>query len=145
MSISRRTFLKSTAATAAITAAGGPLTEAAAKSKAGIQPGPGNKWPGRVVVNFNEEAVSESGSANEDIIKKLQLAREDIDVFFITYWDFLNVEARKIIDAYIQPKNIAIMHIPTEEADKITNDIRKLEKEYPNVTIFRKNMANRIF
>ncbi|MGD2085923.1 MAG: ankyrin repeat domain-containing protein [Candidatus Aminicenantes bacterium] len=78
---------------------------------------------------------------NEDTIKKLGLSQLGIDVLFISYWDFLNGEARAIIHEYIQPKHIAVMHIPPAEADDISKDIQKLENEYPNVTIFRKNMA----
>jgi hypothetical protein len=64
---------------------------------------------------------------------------------FITYWDFLNGEARAIIHKHIQPKHIAVMHIPPADAENVTKEIQKLDKEYPNVTIFRKNMANRVY
>ncbi len=82
---------------------------------------------------------------NKDTLEKLQLTPPGIDVLFITYWDFLNEEARAIIQSHIQPKHIAVMHIPPAEADNITGEIQKLEKEYPNVTIFKKNMATQVF
>jgi 26S proteasome non-ATPase regulatory subunit 10 len=82
---------------------------------------------------------------NEDTIKKLGLSQQGIDVLFITYWDFLNGEARAIIHEHIQPKHIAVMHIPSADADNITKEIQKLEKEYPNVAIFKKNMAKRVY
>ena len=82
---------------------------------------------------------------NEDTIKKLGLSQAGIDVLFISYWDFLNGEARAIIHEHIQPKHIAVMHIPPADADNITKEIQKLEKEYPNVTIFKKNMAKKVY
>lgn len=82
---------------------------------------------------------------NEETIKKLGLGQQGIDVLFMSYWDFLNGEARAIIHQHIQPKQIAVMHIPPAEADNITKEIQKLEKEYPNVTIFRENMAKKVY
>jgi ankyrin repeat protein len=82
---------------------------------------------------------------NEDTFKKLGLKQQGIDILFLTYWDFLNGEARAIIHEHIQPKHIAVMHIPPAEAENITKEIQKLEKEYPNVTIFKKNMAKRVY
>jgi 26S proteasome non-ATPase regulatory subunit 10 len=82
---------------------------------------------------------------NEDTFKKLGLSQQGIDILFMSYWDFLNGEARAIIHQYIQPKQIAVMHIPPAEADNITKEIQKLEKEYPNVTIFKKNMAKKVY
>lgn len=91
---------------------------------------------------FLGDAVLEN---NEDTIKKLGLSQQGIDVLFVTYWDFLNGEARAIIHEHIQPKNIAVMHIPTADAENITKELQKLEKEYPNMTIFKKNMAKKVY
>jgi L-ascorbate metabolism protein UlaG (beta-lactamase superfamily) len=82
---------------------------------------------------------------NKDTLEKLQSTPQGIDVLFITYWDFLNEEARALIQTHIQPKHIAVMHIPPADADNITGEIQKLEKEYPNVTIFKTNMANQVY
>jgi len=82
---------------------------------------------------------------NSDYIKQLRLRNERIDVLFITYWDFFNAESRLIIDQEIQPEHIAIMHIPTTEVKKITGDIEKLKKEYPNITIFKDSMQKETF
>ena len=65
MKISRRSFLKdSAAATAALTVPAGLAGtilygDAAAKA---LAVGPGNKWPGRVVINFNKNAVTMDGA-----------------------------------------------------------------------------------
>jgi len=101
------------------------------------------------IINLEGKTLCFLGDAvlknNEETIKKLELNRQGIDVLFITYWDFLNGEARAIIYESIQPKQIAVMHIPPADAENITKEIQKLEKEYPNVTIFQKNMANRVY
>ncbi|HUI94009.1 MAG TPA: hypothetical protein VLX68_17355 [Chitinivibrionales bacterium] len=65
MKISRRSFINSSAAAAAAMAlpAGFARTILAgdASEKTAFKPGPGNKWPGRVVINFNKNAVTLNG------------------------------------------------------------------------------------
>ena len=71
--VSRRSFLKGTAATAAITLANGAAFKVFGQTTA-LTPGPGNKWPGRVVVNFNKNAVTmngNTGTAAPDVIKSM--------------------------------------------------------------------------
>jgi 26S proteasome non-ATPase regulatory subunit 10 len=101
------------------------------------------------IINLEGKTLCFLGDAilknNEEIFKKLELNQQGIDVLFITYWDFLNGEARAIIYEQIKPKQIAVMHIPPAEVENITKEIQKLEKEYPNVTIFAKNMAKRVY
>ncbi|MBN1307626.1 MAG: DUF362 domain-containing protein [Chitinispirillaceae bacterium] len=72
MRISRRSFLKSSAATAAVSMVSGPVTKVIAKEKADMQmqPGPGNKWPGRVAINFNGSVTSGS-TVDETVAKKM--------------------------------------------------------------------------
>ena len=74
MSISRRSFLKSSAAATALSMAGGAAKEVLGKTTgSAFKPGPGNKWPGRVVVNFNKDAVSGTTIETDQIkvIKKM--------------------------------------------------------------------------
>jgi|WetSurMetagenome_2_1015567.scaffolds.fasta_scaffold92500_1 hypothetical protein len=60
MKISRRSFLKSSAATTAAMAIPGGIVSSVVANQAStaMTAGPGNKWPGRVVVNFNKNAVT---------------------------------------------------------------------------------------
>jgi L-ascorbate metabolism protein UlaG (beta-lactamase superfamily) len=101
------------------------------------------------IIKLEDKTIFFMGDANlknnEELIKKLGLFQQGIDVLFITYWDFMNPEARTIIDTLIQPKDIAVMHIPIAETDQVTANIQKLKKDYPNVTIFSKNMAKRVY
>ncbi len=59
MKISRRSFLKGSAATTAAMALPGGIVSSVLANQASTEltPGPGNKWPGRVVINFNKNAV----------------------------------------------------------------------------------------
>lgn len=59
MGISRRSFLKSSAAATALTmTAGAAQTVLGETASTTFSPGPGNKWPGKVVVNFNKDVVT---------------------------------------------------------------------------------------
>ena len=69
-STGRRNFLKKTAAGAAGLAIASKVETIFAASSAVTTPGPGNKWPGRVVVNFNKAAIGTSG-ADPTVIKKM--------------------------------------------------------------------------
>ncbi|MBN1307289.1 MAG: DUF362 domain-containing protein [Chitinispirillaceae bacterium] len=71
MSISRRSFLKKSTATAAIALSGGIARQVLAAQSPPLTPGPGNKWPGRVVINFNKKAVTDAGKADTAVIKKM--------------------------------------------------------------------------
>jgi hypothetical protein len=75
LSMSRRTFVKGTAVTAAAaTVVGTPIHEVLAAQSTDLKPGPGNKWPGRVVVNFNKDAIAGTTTApdvKENIVKKM--------------------------------------------------------------------------
>lgn len=71
MSISRRTFIKSSAATTVAGLAGGIVNQvSAAISSPPLTPGPGNKWPGRVAINFNKKALVGT-TPNIDVIKQM--------------------------------------------------------------------------
>jgi hypothetical protein len=69
MKISRRSFLKGSAATTMSLAASRGISLAA--SATAVTPGPGNKWPGRVVINFNKTAVTGITTAVPAVIQKM--------------------------------------------------------------------------
>jgi hypothetical protein len=68
----RRAFLKQSAATSAA-ALVPPVSAAfaAAPASPAMTPGPGNKWPGRVVVNFNKNAVTGTSTAVPSVIQQM--------------------------------------------------------------------------
>ncbi|HEX7511524.1 MAG TPA: twin-arginine translocation signal domain-containing protein [Chitinivibrionales bacterium] len=69
-SAGRRNFLKMSAAGAAGLSIASKVETIFASSPAVTAPGPGNKWPGRVVINFNKAAIGTSG-ADTTVIKKM--------------------------------------------------------------------------
>jgi hypothetical protein len=70
MKVSRRSFLKSSAVTTMSLAATGGIAMAGQSSSA-MSVGPGNKWPGRVVINFNKGAVSGVSTPVTAVIQKM--------------------------------------------------------------------------
>ncbi|MBN1578763.1 MAG: DUF362 domain-containing protein [Chitinispirillaceae bacterium] len=71
MTISRRSFLKTSAATAAVSLTAGPVSRVSGKAHADVQPGPGNTWPGRVVINYNKGAAA--GTSVEPAVVKTMI------------------------------------------------------------------------
>lgn len=73
MSVTRRSFLKGSAASAAVSMIGGSALKAIGAENAymALDAGPGNKWPGRVVVNFDKSAITGTTTVNETIVKKM--------------------------------------------------------------------------
>jgi hypothetical protein len=73
MAISRRGFLKSSAATTIAMALPGGIatTVLANQASATMTPGPGNKWPGRVVINFNKGAIQGTSTVVASVAQKM--------------------------------------------------------------------------
>jgi hypothetical protein len=71
MKITRRTFLGTSAASAAMTLTGGMTRDIFGTTQAVSAAGPGNKWQGRVAVNFNKNAITGTTTPNETVIKKM--------------------------------------------------------------------------
>ncbi|MBN1307205.1 MAG: DUF362 domain-containing protein [Chitinispirillaceae bacterium] len=70
MKLSRRSFLKSSAASTVAAAASSKIVRAAQGSSS-LSPGPGNKWPGRVVINFNKNAVDSVSKPVPSVIRQM--------------------------------------------------------------------------
>lgn len=72
MKLSRRSFLKNTtAASAGAALSGGMVSSVLGSPAPALTPGPGNKWPGRVVINFNKAAASGTGTVDQTVVKKM--------------------------------------------------------------------------
>ncbi|HEX2959624.1 MAG TPA: twin-arginine translocation signal domain-containing protein [Chitinispirillaceae bacterium] len=72
--VSRRSFIKGTAATAAVSLTQGTISNAFAQQSSELKVGKGNKWPGKVVINFDKKAVimdGATGEADPDVIKAM--------------------------------------------------------------------------
>ncbi|MBN1577283.1 MAG: twin-arginine translocation signal domain-containing protein [Chitinispirillaceae bacterium] len=73
MAVSRRSFLKTTAAATAISATGSAVHAVLAEPAKVASSSSPNKFRGRVAINFNKEAVTDYGTkkVNVDVIKKM--------------------------------------------------------------------------
>lgn len=70
MKISRRSFLNTAVASTASIAASSKIAGAAQRSSE-LSPGPGNKWPGRVVINFNKNAVENVADPVPSVVRQM--------------------------------------------------------------------------
>lgn len=78
MTVSRRSFLKTSAAATAFSIAGSAANSVLAETQsASFAPGPGNKWPGKVVVNFNKNAVAGTTTIGDEQIKVIKKMVDD--------------------------------------------------------------------
>lgn len=82
---------------------------------------------------------------NLEVLKKIRLNDHDIDLGFIQYWDFLDAEKREIINKYINPEHIILIHIPTSKVVEVLKEVNKLKDKYPNVTVFKETMEKKVF
>ncbi|MBN1309713.1 MAG: twin-arginine translocation signal domain-containing protein [Chitinispirillaceae bacterium] len=73
MSVSRRSFLKGAAAATAVSAAGGAVQAVLGEAAAITSSASPNKFPGRVAINFNKNAVADYATkkVNIDVLKKM--------------------------------------------------------------------------
>ena len=70
MKLSRRSFINSVAASTVSLATSSKIVKAA-QGSVGLSPGPGNKWPGRVVINYNKDAVENVLDPVPSVIQKM--------------------------------------------------------------------------
>lgn len=78
---------------------------------------------------------AEATSSN---FKPFHLRREQIDLAFIPYWFLIYTRHnRQIVDNYIHPKQIVVIHIPPTDEKEILN---KLHKYYPEAKPLTKPM-----
>jgi hypothetical protein len=70
MSLTRRSFLKGSAASAALAMVGGTAVDSISAQTSTLANGPGNKWPGRVVINFNKNTAT-GVTVDETVAKKM--------------------------------------------------------------------------
>jgi hypothetical protein len=70
MSLTRRSFLKGSAASAALAMVGSSAVDSLSAQTTTLANGPCNKWPGRVVINFNKNAAT-GVTVDETVVKKM--------------------------------------------------------------------------
>ena len=70
------------------------------------------------------------------------LAKENIDVAFIPYWFLLSEAGRKLVKDQFNPKQVIAVHISPNEAEKISEDLKKIN---PEIIAFTKILEERSF
>lgn len=109
--VSRRTFLKGTTATATAALTHGTLTNVFAQQSTELKPGPGNKWPGRVVVNFDKSAVTWDGSNASAVPAVIQTMVND-SVLFLTEKEDIGEAWKAVFPASLSAQSKIAIKVP---------------------------------
>jgi L-ascorbate metabolism protein UlaG (beta-lactamase superfamily) len=72
--------------------------------------------------------------------ENLGLEKESIDVAFVHFWFPINEDARKIINDYLKPRQIVLMHMPVDRFEHFKKKIDKFKDELPPMIIFKNSM-----
>jgi len=70
------------------------------------------------------------------------LKQENIDVAFIPYWFLLSEDGRKLVKEQFNPKQIIAVHISPNEAQEVSN---RLKKDIPELITFTKILEEKSF
>lgn len=82
---------------------------------------------------------------NVQIYKTFGFERYKLDIAFVQYHDFLDMETRSVILDYIKPKHIILMHIPLSKYAEAHQEAEKHKDAFPSVIIFDKPLDKKIF
>ena len=81
----------------------------------------------------------------EENLRNFHLERERIDVAFLPFWYLLTSEGRTVVRAYIHPKHIIAVHIPSASVSELQKASRDITMSFPNSTIFSTLMQKQQF
>ena len=110
-SVSRRSFLKGTTATAAVALTHGGITKVLAQQSTELKPGPGNKWPGRVVINFNKNVVTWKGSAANAVPEVIKTMIDE-SILFLTEKESVGEAWKAIFPNNLTAKSKIAIKVP---------------------------------
>ena len=100
------------------------------------------------LIDINGIKVFHSGDYNGSEItefEKLALQKEKIDVAILNFYGFWSIEEeRTFTKKYINPKNIALMHIPPAEVQMIIDSVSTI-KNFIEITVFENSMDKKSF
>ena len=71
-----------------------------------------------------------------------ELQKEKIDVAFIPYWFLLSENGRNLVKEQFDPKQIIAVHIPPNEAEEVS---KQLKKDNPQIITFTKILEEKSF
>lgn len=100
------------------------------------------------LINIDKLAIFHTGDYNgtETVeFGKLQLQNENIDLAFLNFYGFWNTEEeREFTEKYINPKQMALMHIPPAEIETVKDSVI-LINEFIDITVFESSMERKSF
>jgi L-ascorbate metabolism protein UlaG (beta-lactamase superfamily) len=83
----------------------------------------------------------DSNGSDSVEFEKLQLQDEDIDLAFLNVYGFWNTkEEREFTEKYINPKKIALMHIPPAEIETVKDSVNLID-DFVDITVFESSMS----
>jgi uncharacterized protein (DUF362 family) len=152
MTLSRRSFLQTSAAGAAVSLSAGAISTVSAQNTSNVQAGPGNKWPGRVVVNFNKDAVS-GVTVETDVARKmvddavmLLAGKQTVgEAWKEIFPDTLTATSKIAIKTNILNAGLPCPHASTVEAivsGLLKMDIDGSSLDAGNITVYDMNNSN---
>lgn len=100
------------------------------------------------LIEINKLKLFHSGDYNGSEIvefEKLQLQNENIDLAFLNFYGFWNTkEEREFTEKYINPKQIALMHIPPAEIGSVQDSVDLID-DFIDIAVFERSMDRKSF
>ncbi|OFX83976.1 MAG: hypothetical protein A2W99_03520 [Bacteroidetes bacterium GWF2_33_16] len=77
--------------------------------------------------------------------ENLHLQNENIDLAFLNFYGFWNtIEEREFTEKYINPKQIALMHIPPAEIETVKDSVNLID-DFIDIAVFDSSMTRKAF
>ncbi|MBP1631366.1 MAG: hypothetical protein H6Q15_2259 [Bacteroidetes bacterium] len=95
------------------------------------------------VINVGGINLFHCGDANpwkEEEYRIFNLNKERIDIALLENLFMNDSQTKEILNNYINPKNIILMHFEPSNAQKLKEAVRRLKRTYSNVYVFKKSM-----
>ena len=90
--------------------------------------------------------VGDSGMESQDEYKDYHLDKENIDVVFLGALFWQSFEPRfDIVNRYIQPRHIVLMHLDKGDKGKFFALKKQYQKRLPPITIYRNPLEKKVF
>ncbi len=100
------------------------------------------------LIDIDKLKVFHSGDYNGSELvefEKLQLQDEFIDLAFLNFYGFWNTtEEREFTEQHINPKKIALMHIPPTEIANVKDSVSAID-DFVHITVFESSMTRKSF
>lgn len=100
------------------------------------------------VINVDGINLFHCGDANpwkEEEYRVFNLKKERADVALLENLFMNDNQTKGIINNYINPKNIILMHLEPNNSQILKRELRCLKNTFPNIFIFNKSMENKTY